>query len=345
MHVVFHERLRPSLSKASMRILPENENLSCRVYPTFFPGVVKAGGRQMPMPRLTDFGRLCQRVSFPRSPLSRCPRSVAVHPTSRVMQRRRPSSVLCLACSGDVRPPQRVAASSTSRNTNDNNNQTLDAFLAPCCARPICATCLKANPRLARYDPCLACLRLRVRSGGAGTSGRDGKGGGEVVAPKEEERFAIGLDDEDDEDDGEGGMGGRRTEADMKDSSAESDPPPPYELEATAPPRQLSNETTDLDHSESSQTQNSQPVHHVQRTDTLRGLALKYGVDVRRLISLFSIQTCSSSSWTCIGPNLVSAEQPASKHTDNDAPSPPHSHHPYPPLDCKVTNPTKCCSP
>lgn len=133
--------------------------------------------------------------------------------------------------------------------------------------------------------------------------------GKDVVAPKEEEAFAIGVDDDEDEEDvdvdaeegeGEGGIGESEGEINLKGSS---DPPPPYEANASQP----SDETARLDHSIS--VENSQAIHYVQRSDTLRGLALKYNVDVRRPISVSQrTQTCLWSSHTCTGPNLMSIE-------------------------------------
>ncbi|KAH9063868.1 hypothetical protein EDB87DRAFT_1541379, partial [Lactarius vividus] len=54
---------------------------------------------------------------------------------------------LCLACSSSL--PPRLAASL---------GQSPELFFTRCCGRPICPSCLTANPRLARYNPCLLCL-------------------------------------------------------------------------------------------------------------------------------------------------------------------------------------------
>ena len=54
------------------------------------------------------------------------------------------STTLCLACSSSL-PPLKVSASHSIHITS-------------CCQRPICPSCITANPRLARYNPCLACL-------------------------------------------------------------------------------------------------------------------------------------------------------------------------------------------
>ncbi|KAF7374988.1 LysM domain-containing protein [Mycena sanguinolenta] len=82
---------------------------------------------------------------------------------------------LCLACSSSLPP------------------KSEKTFTTECCSQPICAACVAANPRLARYNPCLACLGgvAVVRSKSGSTSNVDG-------AVRDEDNFAIG-DDEDDE--------------------------------------------------------------------------------------------------------------------------------------------------
>ncbi|KAF8975310.1 hypothetical protein BDQ17DRAFT_1268068 [Cyathus striatus] len=55
-------------------------------------------------------------------------------------------AALCLTCSSSL-PPLKLASS--SKNV---------IFTTNCCQRPICPSCLCSNPRLRRYDPCLACL-------------------------------------------------------------------------------------------------------------------------------------------------------------------------------------------
>jgi hypothetical protein len=115
------------------------------------------------------------------------------------------STTLCLACSCSL--PR----------SNDG------IFITACCARPICPTCLSSNPRLARYNPCLACL------GGVGAVSSKGKKWDEALsssnvdgAVRDEDTFMVG-DDEDEDEDNQGGH---------IDESSLLDPPPPYRLQS-----------------------------------------------------------------------------------------------------------------
>ncbi|KAJ7940760.1 hypothetical protein B0H13DRAFT_1585505 [Mycena leptocephala] len=92
------------------------------------------------------------------------------------------NTVLCLACSSSL-PPK----------------STEHVFTTLCCSRPICPLCIAANPRLARYNPCLACLGgVGVVGAGASTSAlkqsaptsRNVDG-----AVRDEDTFVLGDDD------------------------------------------------------------------------------------------------------------------------------------------------------
>ncbi|KAH9987333.1 hypothetical protein BJV74DRAFT_755503, partial [Russula compacta] len=95
---------------------------------------------------------------------------------------------LCLACSSSL--PPRLWNNSTRRPSSE-------LFLTRCCGRPICPSCLASNPRLARYDPCLACLS------GIGALGSEKVRGQHQVAPnvdgavRDEDVFVVGEEDED----------------------------------------------------------------------------------------------------------------------------------------------------
>jgi len=58
------------------------------------------------------------------------------------------STTLCQTCSSQLTPP-------TLRT----------AFIPPCCQTPICAGCIRYNPRLREYIPCLRCGDLTTRDG------------------------------------------------------------------------------------------------------------------------------------------------------------------------------------
>ncbi|THH33052.1 hypothetical protein EUX98_g1102 [Antrodiella citrinella] len=96
---------------------------------------------------------------------------------------------LCLACSSSL-PPR----------------PTQDTFLTPCCGRPICPACIRANPRLARYNPCLRCLggkdvvqrsRRRDLEDGVGSTRREEENVDGGV--RDADVYAIGDDEDEDE--------------------------------------------------------------------------------------------------------------------------------------------------
>ncbi|KAF9453427.1 hypothetical protein P691DRAFT_622982, partial [Macrolepiota fuliginosa MF-IS2] len=51
------------------------------------------------------------------------------------------NNALCLACSSSILV-----------------NNGAPVHITNCCIQAICYSCIQANPRLATYDPCLACL-------------------------------------------------------------------------------------------------------------------------------------------------------------------------------------------
>ncbi|KAF8206562.1 hypothetical protein K438DRAFT_1962545 [Mycena galopus ATCC 62051] len=87
---------------------------------------------------------------------------------------------LCLACSSSL-PPK----------------STEVIFTTQCCTQPICGACIQANPRLARYNPCLACLGgvAVVESSSKQLDSERNVDG----AVREEDNFSIGDDEEEEE--------------------------------------------------------------------------------------------------------------------------------------------------
>lgn len=122
--------------------------------------------------------------------------------------------------------------------------------MTPCCRSPICERCLFANPRLARYDPCLACLDgvgLVAASARKEIKNID-------AAVRDEDTYVIGEDEED-----EG-----------QDEGTAKAPPPPYEfsptLDTPLEPPQDSSSSVPLN-------------YYIKRNDTLRGIALRFGIN------------------------------------------------------------------
>ncbi|KIK62411.1 hypothetical protein GYMLUDRAFT_242591 [Collybiopsis luxurians FD-317 M1] len=161
---------------------------------------------------------------------------------------------LCLACSSSLPPRPHEPI-----------------FTTQCCSKPICSSCISANPRLARYNPCLACL------GGVDAVGsRSSKGMQKMQnvnldgAVRDEDTFVLG----DDEDSNEGGA-----------------PPPPYLEQSPSPQTQPENvpesRTNDV---------GTQSEYYLQRGDTLHGIALRFGIDARELCRLNKLSPSTLST-------------------------------------------------
>lgn len=135
------------------------------------------------------------------------------------------------------------------------------------CGHVVCGRCIRVNRRLAQY--CLLCGSVKdVLSGPVA----EGSGSREVELPGYNERetgstsFVIGDEDEEETEDvkvlpADGGDG-----ASMATSN--QDGPPAYELATTTSP----------DREQCS-------IHYIQPLETLRGIALHYGLDVRSIVS------------------------------------------------------------
>ncbi|KAJ6577155.1 hypothetical protein B0H19DRAFT_1207732 [Mycena capillaripes] len=140
------------------------------------------------------------------------------------------STNLCLACSSSL-PPK----------------FSEKIFTTPCCSRPICPPCIAANSRLARYNPCLACLGgVGVVGAGASTNSfRQPETTSRNVdgAVRDEDTFVVGDDDDE--------------EMEPSDPSPQSPAVPASAIESSAPPSK----------------------YYIKRGDTLQGIALRFGLD------------------------------------------------------------------
>ncbi|KAK7030269.1 hypothetical protein VNI00_014286 [Paramarasmius palmivorus] len=194
------------------------------------------------------------------------------------------STLLCLACSSSL-PPR--------------TSQTQKIFITPCCNQPICPSCITANPRLERYNPCLMCL-----GGVDAVSKSTSKGEGNEEQGRRKERnvdgsvrdedlFVLGDDDEQDEDEDEGdgdghGQGDRNPET-----------PPAYTETLTSQAGELDGSRTKQDEavtgeaeSEEQRVNEAEPPtprrarYHIKRGDTLQGIVLKFGVNREDLCRL-----------------------------------------------------------
>ncbi|KAK0476098.1 hypothetical protein IW261DRAFT_1492010 [Armillaria novae-zelandiae] len=185
---------------------------------------------------------------------------------------------LCLACSSSL-PPQKLSESKL--------------FLTECCQRAICPNCIALNPRLSRYNPCLACL------GGVGVVGaRMGRNKLELAprnldgAVRDEDMFVVGDDDDDD------------------DETA-----PPRYTESSSVTSTVTESKIDKPSSiDEISSASGPPKYYIKRTDTLQGIALRFGVDGRELCRLNNLPPSTLS----ITPHIL--------HTREFLVLPPSSH-------------------
>ncbi|KAF8513182.1 hypothetical protein BU17DRAFT_53511 [Hysterangium stoloniferum] len=171
---------------------------------------------------------------------------------------------LCLACSSSPSPK----ADST-------------AFFTPCCSRTICDRCLEKNPRLRWYNPCLACLA------GVALVGQSSSLKGKVTAcipthgpsgrsqDQEDSIFVLGDSDEEDRDD--------------------RSVPPPYSGNEDADNIIQSNPEVPLN-STVGVASPTNATYYIQPHDTLRGIALKFGVDGVKICQLNSLPLSALST-------------------------------------------------
>jgi hypothetical protein len=181
---------------------------------------------------------------------------------------------LCMACSSSL-PPVRSPAS----NFSSPSSPRLDIFKTRCCSQPICPTCLTANPRLARYDPCLHCL-----GGVAILAGKRSAGKHEKLVPlknvdgalMDEDAFVVGDDDDEEND-----LDENQLEVPMEYSGSDRNSNLPAQPSIEDPTVNLSGSKADLPTEDPLDSEVSSPrQYHVQLKDTLQGIALRFGVSV-----------------------------------------------------------------
>ncbi|KZV64423.1 hypothetical protein PENSPDRAFT_745393 [Peniophora sp. CONT] len=226
-----------------------------------------------------------------------------------------PNTTLCLACSSSL-PPRLLMQTDGKRPT--------ELFLTKCCARPICPTCLAHNPRLARYDPCLACLG-GIRA--VGSSQRAAEAPRNIdAAVRDEDVYAIGNDeDEEDIDAGEPSTGSSGSSDDLP---APTTPPPAY---ATELPTDYSvNSTTNqfTASGEESTTnekaeEGSSSRYYIRKGDTLLGIALRHGVDGRTLCKLNNLPPSTLNITPHILHTRTFLTLPPSAKSGSTSPPPP----------------------
>ena len=162
--------------------------------------------------------------------------------------------------------------SSTSNNTRESlcltccsslpPSKSLDLFTTKCCKRPICTSCITSNPRLARYDPCLACLagvRLLASTSAGSGSARHPPLSLPIVnlngGVRDEDTFILG-DDEEDEDEVVN-SNHKPTDEKIVSAPAQADEPSALEEVTLMPVK-----------------------YDLNPSDTLQGISLRFGVNV-----------------------------------------------------------------
>jgi hypothetical protein len=189
---------------------------------------------------------------------------------------------LCLACSSSLPPrlwkrtTQQQQSAQSGQNASGNDSELL--FLTRCCGRPICPSCLTSNPRLARYNPCLACL------GGVGAVGTKKLQGQQHPtasnvdgAVRDEDVFVVGDEDEDgaSETETDDGEAAKASGVASPPSEAAGPPEPDVQVRPYAEPDKP-DEPTELTDS----NQGSPGRYYIRPDDTLLGISLRLGVEV-----------------------------------------------------------------
>jgi hypothetical protein len=173
-------------------------------------------------------------------------------------------AALCLACSSSL-PPRRSRTTPPASTSYSINNADVPIFVTRCCSRPICPTCVFANPRLARYDPCLACLGGVDAVGGASRFQREKQPPMQNIdgALRDEDTFVLGDDEEEEE----------------------VQPPPQYlaDLQSQCSPASLipsAEPSRELAIPPAKSLPSTALLYHIKPGDTVHGLALRFGIDV-----------------------------------------------------------------
>lgn len=159
------------------------------------------------------------------------------------------------------------------------------AHITKCCKQVICDSCVRTNPRLSNYDPCLACLggvgasRGSFRSPGALLGAHNVDRSGPHPTDNNETMFVLG-DDSDEE-----------QETNSTDPASVVDPPstdpPPYQEKGGPPTDAPAALTSPPDVTPSSNTETptlssmAPRKHYINPCDTIHGVALRFGVNVR----------------------------------------------------------------
>ena len=230
-------------------------------------------------------GRSQSHLDYHPTLISVCTSTTTPPPFLKPMLDRR--TTLCLACSSSLPP----------------NVEDSELFMTNCCGRPICPRCLETNPRLARYNPCLACLAgvgvIQASSSATNRTGRkpgsDGSGAQSQRVEnldggvRDQDLFVLADGDEDSDSDDDMSVDGEK-DGRFPRSAAPPPPdvihitsplpktPPPPSVTTTMEEPQITTITSSED--EQSPKPDVPVVYQLRRGDTLMGIALRFRLDV-----------------------------------------------------------------
>ncbi|XP_006459323.1 hypothetical protein AGABI2DRAFT_184046 [Agaricus bisporus var. bisporus H97] len=183
------------------------------------------------------------------------------------------ANAMCLACSSSIQ------------------SKKYAVHVTKCCNQVICDSCIRSNPRLATYDPCLACLNgIGASRGNSLFSGiRIQSRNSPSIISNDEDMFVLGYDSDDDETE-------EQEKHPLEESSGLSpSEPPTYEetvnpciKEGAQPSIQYSDPDVPppISGSGSGNSVVSTSTHaryYINSRDTIHGIALRFGVDAREL--------------------------------------------------------------
>jgi hypothetical protein len=183
-------------------------------------------------------------------------------------------NAMCLACSSSIQPAKHAV------------------HVTKCCDQAICDSCMQSNPRLATYDPCLACLNGISASRGRTLINQitiQSKKPTSIIS-NDENVFVLGCDSDDEE------TKGQETLFSGGPSRLSPSDPPTYEEtvdtcikeDVQSSTRQLVTDGTPVSNSEPSVLSGSaHNRYYINARDTIHGIALRFGVDVS-----FSFDAC-----------------------------------------------------
>ncbi|KAF9466561.1 hypothetical protein BDZ94DRAFT_1187314 [Collybia nuda] len=208
-------------------------------------------------------------------------KSPALYLTNTIRAEIDRNTTLCLACASSL-PPLKTSTDLHG----ESPVGTQDVFITHCCGRPICPRCITANPRLERYNPCLVCL------GGVGVVR---SGSNTPVSPhmnvdgamRDEDVFVLGDEDED-------------TDCENKQSERNiqlvPQRPTPVDLEHGNDHSTLRNTADKISTELPTLNYLSPSKYYITRTDTLQGIALRFGLDGREICRLNNLPPSTLST-------------------------------------------------